>query len=156
MIEGPKFYLHDFRDLGNINVVITLLINQLQIKMKSPLCTYIKTLFCFSRSNARRDQIGPYLPCDTTWLGNEPLNPLAVGQYVNNRTKNVPANVAYQEVDIPFKSIAPKLWKNLPNIWYSSGNIVNENAFLRAVALVSVREINEGEEVFSSYFTVVH
>lgn len=113
-------------------------------------------LLCFSRSNAQRDQIGPYLPCDTTWLGDEPLNPLAVGQYVNNRTKNVPANVAYQEVDIPFKSIAPKLWKNLPNVWYSSGNIVGENAFLRTVALVSVREIYEGEEVFSSYFTVVH
>lgn len=116
----------------------------------------INALLCFSRSNARRDQIGPYLPCDTTWLGDEPLNPLAVGQYVNNRTKNVPANVAYQEVDIPFQSITPKLWKNLPNVWYSSGNIVGENAFLRTVALVSVQEINEGEEVFSSYFTVVH
>ncbi|XP_020607528.1 SET domain-containing protein 9-like [Orbicella faveolata] len=108
------------------------------------------------RSNARRDQIGPYLPCDTTWLGDEPVNPLAVGQYVNNRTRNVPANVAYQEVDVPFQSIAPKLWKNLPNVWYSSGNIVGENAFLRMVALVSVDEINEGKEVFSSYFTVVH
>ncbi|KAL9951881.1 hypothetical protein ACROYT_G044621 [Oculina patagonica] len=107
------------------------------------------------RSNSRRDQIGPYLPCDTTWLGDEPLNPLAVGQYVNNRTKNVPANVAYQEVDIPFQNITPKLWKYLPNVWYSSGNIVGENAFLRTVALVSVREIYEGEEVFSSYFTVL-
>ena len=112
--------------------------------------------FCLSRSNSRRDQIGPYLPCDTTWLEDEPLNPLAVGQYVNNRTKNVPANVAYQEVDISFQSIPPKLWKSLPNVWYSSGNIIGENAFLRTVALVSVRDINEGEEVFSSYFTVVH
>ncbi len=111
--------------------------------------------FCLARSNSRRDQIGPYLPCDPTWLGDEPLNPLAVGQYVNNRTKNVPANVAYQELDIPFQSITPKLWKYLPNVWYSSGNIVGENAFLRTVALVSVWEINEGEEVFSSYFTVV-
>lgn len=113
-------------------------------------------LIRFSRSNARRDQIGPYQLCDTTWLGDEPVNPLAVGQYVNNQTKNVPANVAYQELDIPFQSIAPKLWKNLPNVWYSSGNIACENAFLRTVALVSVREINEGEEVFSSYFTMVH
>ena len=68
----------------------------------------------------------------------------------------MPANVAYQELDIPFQSIKSKLWKGLPNVWYGSGNIVGENAFLRTVALVSVREIDEGEEVFSSYFTVVH
>ena len=115
-------------------------------------------LFCLStfRSNAKRDQIGPYVLCDTTWLGDVPENPLAVGQYVNNSPKTVTANVAYQEVDVPFKSIAPKLWKNLPNVWYGSGNIARENSFLRTVALVSVKEINEGEEVFSSYFTVIH
>lgn len=108
------------------------------------------------RSNARRDQIGPYRLCDDTWLGNNPQNPLAMGQYVNNRPKTVPANVAYQEFDIPFKSISPALWKNLPNVWYNSGNIANENSFLRSVALVSLREIEKGEEVFSSYFTVIH
>ncbi|XP_068726615.1 SET domain-containing protein 9-like [Montipora capricornis] len=108
------------------------------------------------RSNARRDQIGPYSLCDTTWLGSEPQNPLAVGQYVNNRPKPLPANVAYQEVDIPFRSIAPNLWKYLPNVWYGSGNIASENCFLRTVALVSVRDISQDEEVFSSYFTVIH
>lgn len=79
-----------------------------------------------------------------------------MGQYVNNRPKTVPANVAYQECDIPFKSISPALWKNLPNVWYNSGNIASENSFLRSVALVSLREIEKGEEVFSSYFTVIH
>jgi len=108
------------------------------------------------RSNARRDQLGPYPLCDTTWLGNELQNPLAVGQYVNNSPKKVPANVVYQEVDVPFRAIAPNLWKNLPNVWYGSGNIASENAFLRTVALVSIEEINTGEEVFSSYFTVIH
>lgn len=108
------------------------------------------------RSSAGRDQIGPYLLCDTTWLTNDPQNPLAVGQYVNNRTKNKPANVAYQEVDIPLQSVAPKLWKYLPNVWYSSGNIAGENSFLRIIALVSVCKICEGDEVLSSYFTVVN
>lgn len=108
------------------------------------------------RSNAKRDQIGSYLLCDTSWLDDEPQNPLAVGQYVNNRSKKMTANVAYQEVDIPFRSIAPKLWKYLPNVWYGSGNIATENAFLRTVALVSIREIHKDEEIFSSYFTVIH
>lgn len=108
------------------------------------------------RSSAKRDQIGPYFPCDTTWLTSDPQNPLAVGQYVNNRTKNKPANVAYQVLDIPLQSVAPKLWKHLPNVWYGSGNIAGENSFLRIVALVSVCKICEGEEVLSSYFTVVH
>lgn len=100
--------------------------------------------------------MGPYLFCDTTWLEDAPHNPLAVGQYVNNRPKKVSANVAYQEVDIPFKSIAPDLWKYLPNVWYGTDNVASENSFLRTVALVSVREINKEEEVFSSYFTVIH
>ena len=67
----------------------------------------------------------------------------------------MPANVSYQEVDIPLQSVAPKLWKYLPNVWYSSGNIAGENSFLRTIALLSVHKIYEREEVFSSYFTVV-
>jgi len=117
---------------------------------------HVKTFSSLSRSNARRDQLGPYPLCDTTWLGNELQNPLAVGQYVNNSPKKVPANVVYQEVDVPFRAIAPNLWKNLPNVWYGIGNIASENAFLRTVALVSIEEINTGQEVFSSYFTVIH
>lgn len=125
--------------------------------MNSLICSWVLELFsCSLRSSAGRDQIGPYLLCDTTWLTNDPQNPLAVGQYVNNRTKNKPANVAYQEVDIPLQSVAPKLWKYLPNVWYSSGNIAGENSFLRIIALVSVCKICEGDEVLSSYFTVVN
>ena len=93
-----------------------------------------------------------------TWLqSTEGLeNPLSVGQFINNRTKNTPPNVTYQEVDIPFERLPLQLWRFLPNIWYGSGNIVGDHSFLRTVALVSIREINEGEELFSSYFTMVH
>ena len=112
--------------------------------------------FFHNRSNARRDQLGPYHLCDTSWFGSKPQNPLAVGQYVNNRPKKLPANVAYQEVDIPLSSIVPSLWTYLPNVWYGSGNLSTENSFLRTVALVSVKEISKDEEVFSSYFTVIH
>lgn len=31
--------------------------------------------------------MGPYSVCDVSWLSKFPLNPLAVGQYVNNHNK---------------------------------------------------------------------
>ena len=91
--------------------------------------------FFHNRSNARRDQLGPYHLCDTSWFGSKPQNPLAVGQYVNNRPKKLPANVAYQEVDIPLSSIVPNLWTYLPNVWYGSGNLSTENSFYFTHAL---------------------
>ncbi|CAJ0945015.1 unnamed protein product [Ranitomeya imitator] len=43
------------------------------------------------RSCSRRDQLGPLKMCDITWLTSAPLNPLAVGQYVNNCSNgNIP------------------------------------------------------------------
>ena len=39
------------------------------------------------RSCSQRDRIGPYESCDSTWLTPFPVNPLAVGQYVNNQSK---------------------------------------------------------------------
>ena len=108
------------------------------------------------RSSAGRDFIGPYKSCDTSWLGQEPCNPLAVGQYVNNQSRNKPANVAYQELDVPLCDLPLNHLRFIPNVWYGAGNISHDNAFIRTVALVSVQQIQEGEELFSSYFTVVH
>ena len=36
------------------------------------------------RSCGHRDRVGPYFTCDLSWLTSHPLNPMAVGQYVNN------------------------------------------------------------------------
>ncbi|XP_035699899.1 SET domain-containing protein 9-like [Branchiostoma floridae] len=109
------------------------------------------------RSCAGRDRIGPYLTCDRSWLTPYPKNPLAVGQYVNNQSAGHPANVAYQEyniqVDFPFP-----LRKYLPNIHYSPNLQTSQDASyrsLRVVVLVSLRDIEAGEELFSSYFTLV-
>ncbi|XP_078658267.1 SET domain-containing protein 9-like [Branchiostoma floridae x Branchiostoma belcheri] len=109
------------------------------------------------RSCAGRDRIGPYLTCDRSWLTQYPKNPLAVGQYVNNQSAGHPANVAYQEyniqVDFPFS-----LRKYLPNIHYSPNLQTSGDASyrsLRVVVLVSLRGIEAGEELFSSYFTLV-
>ena len=41
----------------------------------------------FFRSCHGRDRVGPYSLCDNTWLTDWPINPLSVGQYVNNHNK---------------------------------------------------------------------
>ncbi len=38
------------------------------------------------RSCAYRDVIGPHMSCDLTWLLHTPLNPLSIGQMVNNHS----------------------------------------------------------------------
>lgn len=96
------------------------------------------------------------MPCDLSWLDGTFHNPLAVGQYANNASKRHPANVAYQELDIVIESFPINLMKYIPNVWYGADNIGRDNAFIRTVALVSTKEIKEGEEVLSSYFTVIH
>ncbi|XP_060085657.1 SET domain-containing protein 9-like isoform X2 [Ylistrum balloti] len=109
------------------------------------------------KSCGQRDRHGPYLTCDLTWVTQNPVNPLAVGQYVNNQSKQFPANVAYQEFDIPME-FPFHLRKYIPNINYTSSiqDSLGHHRLTRVVVLVSLRKIEQGEELFSSYFTVVH
>ncbi|XP_064617125.1 SET domain-containing protein 9-like [Liolophura sinensis] len=53
------------------------------------------------RSCCQRDRIGLYPLGDLSWLTKFPVNPLAVGQYVNNQSTRFAANVAYQEFGHP-------------------------------------------------------
>ena len=102
-----------------------------------------------------RDMIGQYFTCDMTWLTSSPSNHLALGQYVNNATGKFPANVTYQELDIP--SNFPLVYmKYLPNANYGHKYFKDDVLHVRTVLLIAVRDIFEGEELFSSYFTVVH
>nr|XP_022316264.1 SET domain-containing protein 9-like [Crassostrea virginica] len=108
------------------------------------------------KSCSQRDRQGPFNTCDASWLTSFPLNPLALGQYVNNQSREHPANVAYQEFDVP--ADFPFHYKQfLPNVFYSphTDDDISQRA-LRLVVLVSLRDIRKGEELFSSYFTVVH
>ena len=125
------------------------------------LCCHFNLL----RSCCGRDMIGPYEPCDTSWLADATKNPLAVGQFVNNHTVHQPANVAYHEVDIPI-SFPLHLRKFLPNIYYRnkfstdpSGDSdlgdSSEVVLLRIVVLLSISDINASEELLSTYFTEV-
>ncbi|XP_074645274.1 SET domain-containing protein 9-like isoform X3 [Tubulanus polymorphus] len=92
------------------------------------------------KSCSNRDRIGPYMISDTSWLTKYPLNPMAVGQYVNNHTRAYAANVAYQELDID-ESFYFKLWKYLPNVCY--GVNLDQPRQLRVVVLVSLRDIHK-------------
>ena len=59
---------------------------------------------------------------DTSWLTlYHPVNPLNVGQIVNNENGEHPANVRYQELDIP-ETFPILLRKFLPNINYEGGH----------------------------------
>lgn len=98
-----------------------------------------------------RDRVGPFMMSDTSWLTATPQNPLAVGQYVNNCSNDWPANVCYQEYDVPEK-FPYQLYRFFPNINYSH----DTQRPLRCVVLVSLRDITAGEELFSNYYTIVH
>ncbi|XP_070830779.1 SET domain-containing protein 9 [Chaetodon trifascialis] len=103
------------------------------------------------RSCSGRDRLGPFMMSETSWLTESPQNPLAVGQYVNNCSNEWPANVCYQEYDVP-DNFPIELRQYLPNVNYSQ----DTPRPLRCVILVSLRDITAGEELFSNYYTIVH
>jgi len=104
------------------------------------------------RSCTGRDQVGMIKVADTSWLTSYPVNPMSIGQIVNNETPGRPANVRYQELDLP-SDFPLLLRKFLPNIHYQG--LVQSGLPLRLVMLQAVRDIEEGQELLSSYFTVV-
>ncbi|XP_077580686.1 SET domain-containing protein 9 [Stigmatopora nigra] len=102
-------------------------------------------------SCAGRDRAGPRATSDGSWLTAAPENPLSVGQYVNNCSDERPANVCYQELDLP-DGFPPELRRHLPNVNYGAC----WPGPLRCVVLVALRDIEEGQELFSNYYTIVH
>nr|XP_057924154.1 SET domain-containing protein 9 isoform X1 [Doryrhamphus excisus] len=103
------------------------------------------------KSCSGRDRLGPFVMSDTSWLTVNLQNPLAVGQYVNNCSNEWPANVCYQEYDVP-DAFPVELRQYLPNVNYSP----HSQRPLRCVVLVSLRDLTAGEELFSNYYTIVH
>ncbi|XP_078075044.1 SET domain-containing protein 9 [Mustelus asterias] len=103
------------------------------------------------RSCNGRDRLGPYKTSDATWLSETPVNPLAVGQYVNNCSNEKAANVCYQEFDVP-ATFPVELRQYIPNVNY--GHDIERP--LRCVVLVALRDIEKGEELLSNYYTIVH
>lgn len=109
----------------------------------------------------------------TTQISTEQVlrNPLAVGQIVNNGTRQFTSNVRYQELDFRSKDCPLELQEFLPNLWHAGdwhsyydvqdtsnpegdeGGQGNETGLdsLRTVVLVTTREMQDGEELYSTY-----
>ncbi|XP_032886180.1 SET domain-containing protein 9 [Amblyraja radiata] len=102
------------------------------------------------RSCSGRDRLGPYKTSDVTWLTETPANPLALGQYVNNCSNEKEANVCYQEFDVP-TTFPVEFRQYFPNVNYRH----DVERFLRCVVLVTLRDIEMGEELFSNYYTII-
>ncbi|XP_051539126.1 SET domain-containing protein 9-like [Myxocyprinus asiaticus] len=129
-----------------------------------------------SRSCSGRDRFGPFHLSDCSWLTPHPVNPLTEGQYANNCSNDKKlldctykvghifqkcyllstekaANVYYQEFDV-LVGFPVELCQYLPSVNYRPD--VQRHICFCAVVLVSLRDINVGEELFSNYYTIVH
>ena len=90
--------------------------------------------------------------CDISWIHEEyqyHVNPLNIGQIVNNQSSQFKANVMYEELNIHSDSFLEVL-SLLPNINYDS--VVKD---LRLVPLIATRDILTGEELYSTYFSII-
>jgi len=126
-------------------------------------------------------QIG-HVAADSTWMTAyppRPYNVLSVGQFVNNATitaegsnaqERVPSdsdsasglhlpNVSYYELTLNCPDEVPyDLLQFLPYLYFDSGAkpaIEGGERGLKVLALVSTRRIYNGDELFSSYFSLV-
>ncbi|NXY76006.1 SETD9 protein, partial [Glareola pratincola] len=96
------------------------------------------------RSCSRRDQLGPFQMSDESWLTSALQNPLAVGQYVNNCSHGkLPGKFSR----LAFGNVIVHFYMFCLYFFYSH---------LRCVVLVTLRDIKQGEELFSNYYTVVN
>lgn len=103
----------------------------------------------FYKSCSERNRLGLHMTCDQSWLALKNLvNPLACGQIVNNGGSKS-SNVSYCEIDLDLRMISLKQRKFVPNVLHSE-----PSQYLRMVVLVATKNIPEGEEVLSSYFSV--
>ncbi|KAF9402676.1 SET domain-containing protein 9 [Podila epigama] len=106
------------------------------------------------RSLNRRDNYPGIIPtADITWMTDQPRNPLAIGQIVNNGTSQFPSNVRYQELDITTEACPLELQEYLPNIWHAGDWHGEEQSqdTLRTVVLISTRSIEPNQELYSTY-----
>ncbi len=115
----------------------------------------------YTSAHARDRVDGAYPLCDLSWIADgskkAPVCPLNVGHIVNNASCEVgqgSANVTYHEIDVWLDgsdSFDPRLRLFLPNAHYAGG----ETRRLRLVPLIALKNIEEGEELLSSYFSMV-
>ncbi|CAF1539768.1 unnamed protein product [Adineta steineri] len=92
---------------------------------------------------------------DITWLSKDIYqhkNPLTLGHYINHFPANGLPNVTYYEFDFNFNESQQDLYGFVPNVRYA--DLDNEKGMPSAV-LISLRPIEQGEELFSCYYNVI-
>ena len=101
-----------------------------------------------------RERVNGFEPiCDISWLQNDynlQVNPLNIGQIVNNQSSIHKANVSYEEINLDSHT-SQKILSLLPNINYESG--IGQH--IRIVPLIALQDIHAGQELFSTYFSLV-
>jgi hypothetical protein len=75
-----------------------------------------------------------------------------VGQIVNNCSKAFPANVVYHELSASNANFDRRLRLFLPNVNYGGQD---DGLSVRVVPLIATKDLSEGQELFSTYFSVV-
>ena len=93
--------------------------------------------------------------CDVSWTHDDyrfHVNPLNIGQIVNNRPSEAKANVCYEELNLHYMG-NEDIVALLPNVPYGGLNVTS--GCLRLVPLIATKDINCGDELYSSYFSVV-
>ena len=92
-------------------------------------------------------------------------NPLNVGQIVNNANPEIPgcsANLAYYEITLTFGEAETDMFKDylilglIPNNYYKKETLNGlEPIVVKVVALVAITDVQHGEELLTTYFTLV-
>ena len=72
--------------------------------------------------------------------------PLSMGVKINHPPPDVEANVAFLDFEVPYDFFPSKFLRYLPNFNYSKSN-----KSFKIVGIVSLKEINNGDELFVDY-----
>eukprot|EP01095_Lingulamoeba_sp_RSL-Kostka_P005444 TRINITY_DN16792_c0_g1_i1.p1 TRINITY_DN16792_c0_g1~~TRINITY_DN16792_c0_g1_i1.p1 ORF type:complete len:262 (+),score=47.82 TRINITY_DN16792_c0_g1_i1:120-905(+) len=108
----------------------------------------------YSSVSKRNDLSNEIKLCDDSWIDfslNKELysrNPLATGHLINH-AQNEEANVMYFEHDYQLSNYNIGIRKYIPNIPYNN-NYINTKS-LNTIVMVALRDIENGEELYSNY-----
>ncbi|CAF1339918.1 unnamed protein product [Rotaria magnacalcarata] len=106
-----------------------------------------------------------YLSCharypsyDKTWLSQDVFlhkNPLTLGHYINHFPSDGLPNVTYHEFDFNFNDNEYDLYRFVPNVRYTDTDMGDDDKGIPSVVLISLRQIKQGEELFSCYLNII-
>ncbi|OUC43053.1 hypothetical protein D917_10053 [Trichinella nativa] len=104
------------------------------------------------KSCTYRDRHSDSFYNDMTWMSSSPVNPLAVGQYVEYDCNGI--NVEAKELDLELNNVEGGLRKFLPILrYFNCSNRNKQNNVIRVVVFVSTKTISAGEKLKCAFKT---